>query len=158
MRLIRALSFTVVLATAISGRTLAQSSESQDAATDRSGQMVASGILGGVVGAAVGAGGGVVLEGLTSGVCQDWCGVAGFALGSFAGATLGSAFGVHTGNQRRGEFRAALLGAALVSAGTVLLIHRVPEGPTPKIAIGLLIPLQVIAASEGERRSMRPPN
>ncbi|CAN5891112.1 hypothetical protein BH23GEM9_BH23GEM9_01820 [soil metagenome] len=134
----------------------AQAVPEQEPLPDRSTQMMVSGLLGGIVGAGLGAGVGVGLE-AASGPCQEWCGLAGFALGAVAGTTAGTAFGVHTGNQRRGEYRAALLGSAVVAAGTVLLISQVPEGPTPRIALMLLIPLQVFAAMEGETRSMRRP-
>jgi len=121
---------------------------------DRTAAMVGGGILGGAVGLAGGVIIGAGIERSLSG-CQgdDFCGLGGAALGGLIGEATLLALGVHIGNERRGEYLAALggsLGAIVAGFAVGGLVHRGD--------VVLVIPLgQLFAAATFERRSMPRP-
>ena len=140
----------LALAAPVSGQEPIEAVAMPTDSLDRTQNMVTSGLLGGTLGLFVGGGVGFVVGG------PGYGGLAGAALGALVGESFGMAFGVHTGNDRRGSYGAAVAGPIAVAAGTIALVGVVGDQGVPAIAIGIAVPVaQLYASIRGEQAAMR---
>lgn len=140
----------LTLAAPVSGQEPVEAMAMPADSIDRTRNMVTGGLLGGTLGFFAGGGVGLVAGGAGPG------GLAGAALGALVGETLGMAFGVHTGNDRRGSYGAAVAGPIAVVAGSMALVGVVGDQGVPAIAFGIAVPVaQLYASIRGEQAAMR---
>jgi len=119
------------------------------------GEMIGAGLIGGAIGLAAGGLAGYLLGGGGDICGDDACGlVSGFG-GAVIGESIGLAFGVHSGNGRRGSFVADMVASlAVAGAGVAALAAIDPDhGGLYALAVTPVVQLGVTIAIERRTRA-----